>query len=73
MESENKTNSENKFLGNKRELNYLKDNLIFRRVLTGKIDGTYEEISTDFINIFSFDWEDEKLLKSKLSLCKILF
>jgi len=73
MESENKLTSDNKFLGNKRELYNLRDNLNFRRYLTGKINGNYEEISTDFINIFSFDWEDEKLLKAKLSLCKISF
>ena len=74
MESENKTASETKLLGNKRDTNNLKDNFIFRRFLTGKVCGTYEQFSTDFINLFSFDWDDEKLSKAKLNICKrILF
>lgn len=70
MESENKIASETKLLGSKRDSNNLRDNLIFRRFLTGKVYGTYEQFSTDFINLFAFDWEDEKLLKAKLNLCK---
>jgi len=71
MESEYKIASETKLIGNKRDSNNLKDNLIFRRFLTGKVCGNYEQFSTDFINLFSFDWDDEKLLKAKLNLCKI--
>ena len=71
MESENIIGSETKLLGNKREANNLKDNLIFRRFLSGKVFGSYEQISTDYINLFSFDWDDERLLKAKLSICKI--
>jgi hypothetical protein len=71
MESENKIASESKLLGSKRDTFSLKDNLIFRRFLTGKVCGTYELFSSDFLNIFSFDWEDEKLSKAKMNLCKI--
>jgi len=71
MESENKIGSETKFLGNKREYSNLKDNLIFRRILTGKLFGTYEQFSTDFSNLFSFNWEEERLSKAKINLCKI--
>lgn len=73
MESENRKGSEKQFLGNKREALQLRDNFNFRRILSGKVFGLYEQISSDFINLLSFDWEDEKLLKAKINLCKIIF
>ena len=63
MESENNIGSETKLLGNKREANNLKDNLIFRRFLSGRVFGSYEQISTDYINLFSFDWDDDPNLQ----------
>lgn len=55
-----------------RQIQQLKENILFRRVLSGNISGKYEEISSDFIKLFCFDWEDERILKAKINLCKIL-
>ena len=71
MDSEIKLNSDIKFLGNKREASYLKDNFLFRRFFTGKILGKYEKISNDYYNLFSFNWEDEKISKAKINPRKI--
>jgi len=43
-----------------------KNNLIFRRFLKGSIPlGKYEEVSNIFQKMFSYNWDDEKLLRLK--------
>ena len=54
-----------------KQIQHLKENILFRRILSGNISGKYEEISFDFMNLFSFDWEDERILKTKINLRKI--
>ena len=56
-----------------KQIQHLKENILFRRVLSGNISGKYEEISTDFMKLFSFDWEDERIFKSKINLRKFFF
>jgi hypothetical protein len=54
-----------------RQIQSLKENILFRRVLSGNISGKYEEISSDFLKLFSFDWEDERITKAKINLRKL--
>jgi hypothetical protein len=54
-----------------RQIQSLKENILFRRVLGGNISGKYEEISSDFLKLFSFDWEDERITKTKINLRKL--
>ena len=65
--SEESTSSEKKLLGTKRNSSGLSENFIFRKALTNNISGNYEKISSIYRNIFSFDWEDEKISKLKSS------
>ena len=73
MESEIKPNPDFKFIGNKREASYLKDNFLFRRILSVKVLGKYEEISNYYFNLLSFNWEEDKICKNKLNPRKYLF
>ena len=70
--SEQSISSEKKLLGTKRNSSGLSENFIFRNALTNNIVGNYEKISSIYRNIFSFDWEDEKISKLKCSPRKIL-
>jgi hypothetical protein len=52
-----------KFLGNKRDIRVLRENLLFRRLHTGKFSGRYENLSNIFFNMMAFDWDEEKISK----------
>ena len=73
MESEKGLEVETNIIDLGKQIQHLKENVLFRRVLSGNISGKYEEISTDFMKLFSFDWEDERIFKAKINLRKILF
>ena len=73
MESENTLEVDANTLELRKQIQQLKENILFRRVLSGNISGKYEEISTDFLKLFSFDWEDERISKAKINLRKIKF
>jgi hypothetical protein len=62
--------SSDRFLGIKRESRSLKDNYIFRRILTGRVNGKYEAASNSYYNMFAFNWDDEKLVKTRSHPCK---
>jgi hypothetical protein len=64
--SDNTSEIDMKFIGNKRK-NDLTSNFIFRKFLTGKISGDYEKASNRFSTLFSFDWDDEQIVKSNQS------
>jgi len=57
--------------GRKKISKNVKDNYLFRRVLNGKTLGRYEEMANTYYNMMSFNWEDERLLKNRASICKI--
>ena len=65
--NENINNSENKLLGTKRYINALSENIVFRKVLTNNSSGKYENMANSYRNIFSFNWDDEKITKLKYS------
>jgi hypothetical protein len=65
-----KSNKDEKLLGNKREIRAMKENYIFRRILTGKISGKYEEIANTFYHMLAFDWDDERFTKQKTMMSK---
>ena len=67
------TNSEKKLLGTKRYNNSLSDNIVFRKVLTNNSSGKYENMANLYRDIFSFNWDDEKITKLKYSPRKNLF
>ncbi len=60
-----------RFTGRKRNSKNVKDNYLFRRVLNGKTLGRYEEMANSYYNMMSFNWEDERLLKNRATICKI--
>ena len=49
----------------KRDSKIISSNFIFRRAFNALTEGTYEEFSTIYQNMLSFDWEDERLSKIK--------
>ena len=73
MESEKGLEVDTNAIDLGKQIQHLKENILFRRVLSGNISGKYEEISTDFMKLFSFDWEDERIFKSKINLRKFFF
>jgi len=73
MESEKGLEIDTSAIELSKQIQHLKENILFRRVLSGNISGKYEEISTDFMKLFSFDWEDERISKAKINLRKINF
>jgi hypothetical protein len=73
MESEKGLEVDTNAIDLGKQIQHLKENVLFRRVLSGNISGKYEEISTDFMKLFSFDWEDERIFKAKINLRKIFF
>lgn len=64
--------SNSSFLGQKRRFNVnLKDNLILKKMNPPEQNALeYDRISYLYRNIFSFNWEDEKIIKSKSSPSK---
>ncbi len=60
--SEKTSDIDMKFMRKKRQ-NDLSSNFLFRKFLTGKIYGEYENLSNKFSSLFSFDWDDEKIVK----------
>ncbi len=56
------TESNSSLLGKKRN-NDLSSNYLFRRFLTGEITGEYEINSIKYANLFSFNWDDDKIVK----------
>ena len=74
MEKENiNLESVNKLLGTKRYTRSVADNYVFRRVLTGRIEGKYETIVNTYYNMFSFNWDDEKNIRIKQNPSIITF
>jgi hypothetical protein len=72
MESSMRRRKEdNNFLGRKREAGDISTNLIFRKSLTGTLEGEYENTFNNFRGLCSFDWEDEKIVKNKQHPSKI--
>jgi len=65
MTNNEKQASECKNIGVKRDSKIISNNFIFRRVLNAITEGTYEEFSSIYQNMLSFDWEDERLQKLK--------
>jgi len=59
--------SDKKLLGNKRVNCSLSENFIFRKALSTNLNGNYEKIASIYRNIFSFNWDDEKISKMKNS------
>ena len=57
--------SDEEFLRKKRNIRALKENFIFRRCLTGKIYGKYENCANNYNNMMAFNWDDEKLLRNR--------
>ena len=76
MERENTERDEytniDKISPNKKESKSIRDNYIFRRILTGKVNGNYETTSNTYYNMFAFNWDDEKLIKTRSHPCKII-
>jgi hypothetical protein len=64
---------EDKLLGNKRESKPLRENYLFRRILTGKVEGKYENLSNTFYNMMAFDWDEEKISKLRSNISKFIF
>jgi hypothetical protein len=67
------TKSDEEFLHRKRNIRNLKENYLFRRVLSGKIDGRYESTANTYYNMMAFDWDDEKLARNRTSISKIRY
>jgi hypothetical protein len=66
MEKENeKLESADRLLGSKRNIRSVADNYLFRRILTGRVEGKYETTVNTYYNMFSFNWDDEKNIRSK--------
>ncbi len=63
---------EDKFLGSKRDVKALRENFLYRRLLTGKFSGKYENLSNIFYNMMAFNWEDEKIVKLRSNISKHL-
>jgi hypothetical protein len=61
-----------RFIGRKRNSKNVKENYLFRRVLNGKTNGRYEEMANSYYNMMAFNWEDERLLRNRASICKTL-
>jgi hypothetical protein len=59
-----------KFLGLKREGPSLKENYLFRRLITGNVSGRYEKLADTFFNMMAFDWEEEKIAKLRSNVSK---
>jgi len=60
-----KQTNESKNIGVKRDSKIISNNFIFRRVQSAMNEGTYEDYSNIYQNMFSFNWEDERLQKLK--------
>ncbi len=54
-----------KLLGEKRVTRSTSDNYLFRRILTGKIEGKYETTANSYYNMFSFNWDDDKNIRAR--------
>lgn len=63
-------NYSHRLLGNKRECRALRDNYIFRRVMTGKVSGKYEKLANIYYCMMDIDWEYEKIGKYKTNISK---
>ena len=63
---------EDKFLGNKRDIRPLRENFLYRRLLTGRFSGKYETLSNTFFNMMAFNWEEEKIAKLRSNISKSL-
>jgi hypothetical protein len=65
MDSNNSKSTEEgtTLLGRKRKADIPSTNLLYKRFLTGEIDGEYEKHAIRVCNMFSFDWDDEKYVK----------
>ena len=57
-----KINKDEKLLNRKRQ-NDLSSNFLFRKFLSGKMTGEYENTSNRYSNLFSFDWDDERIVR----------
>ena len=64
--SQFKTADTNNILGRKRKIRDISNNLIFRPFLKGILEGENEKTAHLFKNIFSFDWDDENVVKPKM-------
>jgi hypothetical protein len=70
MESTKENRSQKKetnFLGRKRAHPDLCETNIFRHLFSEEdLEGDYEKTTNIFKNMFSFDWNDEKIVKPKI-------
>lgn len=57
-----------KLLGVKRSSRSLRDNYLFRRLLSGKLLGKYEKLADSYFHMMSFNWEEERLVKMKSNM-----
>jgi hypothetical protein len=64
MKKNSHSKKEKNLLQKKRKSKGIEDNFIFRQYLTGKVEGDCEEKANLIKYLFSFDWEDEKIVKS---------
>ncbi len=76
MESEplrtrNMSANPEKFLGLKRGSGCLKDNYLFKRILFEKeMKSRYEILANLFYHMMSFNWEEEKIAKTRTNISK---
>jgi hypothetical protein len=56
----------------RRDSRSLRDNYIFRRILTGKVNGKYEATANNYYNMFAFNWDEEKLIRTRSHPCKFI-
>ncbi len=63
MSEEERTSDSDERMLNRKRQNDLSGNFLFRKYLSGKISGEYENTSNRYSTLFGFDWDDEKIVK----------
>lgn len=61
-----------RLLGKKRDGKDLSNNFIFRPLISGIVEGDYEKVANLYKHLYSFNWDDEKIVKNKHHPSKII-